>query len=239
MSIQIVKNASPPLTHTPMSIDSCLHEKLNKYEVLSYMNCHSTNLFIGKPKSGKSSLIHSLFNCKSALKKVYHKIYIFAPSSSRSSVSKDIFSTLDDSQQFYELNFDNLIFVLEDIKSLPKAHNKCIIFDDMSAYLKSSELQTIFKEICFNRRHLGVSIFFLAQTYYSIPKELRRVFSNLFIFKVPIESMRSIFSEQVEQNDDIIVPLMKQVYDKPYAFLFVNLDTQQMYKNWDRILISD
>jgi hypothetical protein len=239
MNITLKINEHPPLKKCEMTVDGCLHQKLEKYPVLSYLNQHSTNLLIGKPRSGKSSLLYSLFSSKHALKKLYHKVYTFIPASSRTSFKKDIFSELPDNQQYFELSYENLESVFEEIKSLPKEENKCIIFDDMSAYLKQSELQTLFKEICFNRRHHSISVYFLCQTFFSIPKELRRIFTNLFIFKVPKNVMETIFSELLEQKENIILPIMKMVYDEPFNFLFVNLDSQKMFKNWDEIVIEE
>lgn len=236
MSITIKENEHPPLKHTPMIVDSCIHEKLNKYEVLSHLNHHSTNLLIGKPKSGKSSLLYSLFNSKHALKKAYHYVVVFMPSSSRSSISKDIFETLPEDQKFDELTYENLAFVLENIKAKPKHQNKCIIFDDMAAYLKDPPLQQLFKSLVWNRRHIGVSIYFLSQTYLAVPKELRRCFTNLFIFKVPIDSMRTIFHELVEVDPSLILPIMQVVYDKPYNFLMINLESLKLYRNWDELI---
>jgi hypothetical protein len=122
---------------------------------------------------------------------------------------------------------------------MPKEESKCLLLDDMGAYLKNRETFQLFKEILYNRRHYGISVYMLVQTYYSVPKELRRVFSNFFIFRVPLDTMKTIFSELLEQKDEYILPIIKSVYDKPHNWLFVNLDTQKMYRNWDRILIKD
>jgi len=91
--------------------------------------------------------------------------------------------------------------------------------------------------LIWNRRHLRTSIYFLTQSWYSIPKELRRVFSSLFIFKTSIEEFQNIADELFEIKKDIIPDLRKFVYDKPYEFLFVNVDTQRYFKGWDEIKI--
>lgn len=239
MNIVIEKKPEPPLKHTPMTVDGALADKLDKYEVLSYLNTHSTNLVIGRPKSGKSSLIQSLFKSKHALKKVYHKVVIFMPSASRSSSKSDVFSKLPENQQYDELTYENLSEVFNTFKAMPKEEAKCLLIDDMTAYLKQKETLQLFKEILYNRRHYAISVYMLVQTYYSVPKELRRVFSNFFIFRVPLDTMKTIFSELLEQKDEFILPIIKSVYDKPHQWLFVNLDTQRMYKCWDRILIKD
>jgi hypothetical protein len=238
MNIVIEKKPQPPLKHTPMVVDGSLSDKLDKYEVLAYLNTHSTNLVIGRPKSGKSSLLQSMFKSKHALKKVYNKVIIFMPPASRSSSKSDVFSKLPEDQQYDELTYENLNGAFNVFKAMPKEESKCLILDDMGAYLKNRETFQLFKEILYNRRHYGISVYMLVQTYYSVPKELRRVFSNFFIFRVPLDTMKTIFSELLEQKDEYILPIIKSVYDKPHNFLFINLDTQKMY-NWDRILIKD
>jgi GTP-binding protein EngB required for normal cell division len=63
----VIEPKPQPLEDTPMVVDGSLSDKLDKYEVLAYLNTHSTN-FIGRPKSGKSSLLQSMFKSKHALK---------------------------------------------------------------------------------------------------------------------------------------------------------------------------
>jgi hypothetical protein len=229
----------PPLKHTPRVVDGSLNDRLDKYEVLSYLNTHSTNLVIGRPKSGKSSLLQSLFKSKHALNKIYNKIILFMPSASRSSVKNDVFNKLPETQIYDELSYSNLNEAFNIFKSMEKNESKCLILDDMSAYLKNRETLQLLKEVLYNRRHYGISVFMLVQTYYSVPKELRRVFSNFFIFRVPLDTMKTIFSELLEQKDEYVLPIIKSVYDKPHQWLFVNLDSQKMYKCWDRIMIKD
>ena len=57
----------------------------------------------------------SLFN--KLLRGCFHNIFLFQPSHSRASMKKDIFEELPDEQKFDELNYDNLLLVLETIKS--------------------------------------------------------------------------------------------------------------------------
>ena len=100
--ITIKKNEKPNLPVCQMLCDNGLNEKLNKYDLLRCLNSHETNIYIGKPKSGKTSLIYSLF--KAPLKKVWHNIYIFQPSHSRASMKDNIFDKLPEDKKFDELN---------------------------------------------------------------------------------------------------------------------------------------
>jgi hypothetical protein len=146
-----------------------------------------------------------------------------------------LFDNLPDEKKYEELTYDNLLNVMNTIKNEKTEYNNCILIDDMTAYLKDKEVLKLFKELIWNRRHFRTSIYFLTQSWYSIPKELRRVFSSLFIFKTSIEEFQNIADELFEIKKDIIPDLRKFVYDKPYEFLFVNVDTQRYFKGWDEI----
>ena len=81
-------------------------------------------------------------------------------------------------------------------------------------------------------------MFFLVQTYFSVPKELRRVFDNVFIFKTSKDELQNVFNELVEVHKDMVQPISKIVYDKPFNYLMINLPTQKMYKKFDEIEIN-
>ena len=236
--LSIKKNNKPDLTICKMNCDNGLHKKLDEYDLTKFMNGHHTNLFIGKPRSGKTSLLYSLFKSKKLFKKVFQKIYLFQPSASRSSMTDNIFSVLPEEQKFDDLTFDNLNRVMEEIKLEDKTTNTCIIFDDMTAYLKNPDIKLLMKELIFNRRHLHVSIFFLVQTYKSIEKDIRKLFSNIFIFKVSKNELETIFEEIVEIDKKYIQPISSLVYDEPYKYLFINLESQRFFKEFDEIIIN-
>lgn len=237
--ISIKKHKKPILTHCKMRCDKPLHKKLDKFELTKFLNQHTTNLLIGKPKSGKTSLLFSLFESREILRKVYHKIYVFQPEPSRSSMKNDIFGKLPPDQLFNELNFENLDLVMDEIEATSDL-NIAIIFDDVGASLKNFDTMNLMKKLIFNRRHLHTSVFFLVQTYYSIPKDIRKLFSNIFVFRVNKNELATIFDEIVEDKEmvDIAPQISKLIYDKPHNFMFINTDSQRIFKNFDELIIS-
>ena len=237
MSITIQVNKKPDLAKCQMLCDDMLHEKLEKFELTKFVNMHSTNLLIGKPKSGKTSLMYSFLKSPKLLKKVYNKIYLFQPSASRASMKDKLFDKLPETQKFDELSYENLKYVLSEIKHLDD-ENVMILFDDMGAFLKNPETMKLFKELVYNRRHLHTSIFFLVQSWYSVPKDLRRLFSNIFVFKTSKDELTNIFDEVVEGHKDDMANISKIVYDKAYQYLFINTDTQRMFKGFDELIFS-
>ena len=209
-------NKKPKLKVTKMICDDPLHEKLNEYDLSKFLNCHSTNLLIGKPGSGKTSTMTSWFQSKLLLKKVYHTIYLFQPSHSTASLKENIFEDLPN--KYDELTYETLNDCLEKIKNDDSKYCSAIIIDDMTASLKDGDVKKLLKQLIYNRRHLRTSLFFLCQTYLSIERDIRKLFSNIFIFKVSIQELNLIFEEHIELPKDDITTIRKFVFDEPYNF---------------------
>lgn len=249
-SIQIKVNEKPDLPICQMSCDKELHPKLNKYDLTRFLNNHSTNLLCGVPGSGKTNLLYQMMKSKHILNKCYDKIYLFQPQESRVSMKDKLFDQLPDDQKFNELTFENLSYVNEHLCGGSALHadregaetgfcgNSCILFDDMGSHLKDAEIKKLLKEIIMNRRHKHVSIFFLVQTYFSIEKDMRRLFSNLFIFRVNKSTMENIFEEVVEEHKKIADEIIKVVFNKPYQYLFINVSSQRLFKGFDELLFD-
>lgn len=237
MSFNVKKNVAPNLPSIPMNCDSGLHNKLNKFEISKFMNTHSTNLFCGKPGAGKTSLVTSMFKSKELFNKVFNNIYLIQPPHSRASMKDDTFESID--RKFDDLNVETLTTIMDEIELEDPKYSNCIIFDDVTTALRSKEVVKLLRRLIFNRRHLRTSIFFLVQTYLSLEPQIRKLFSNLFIFKVAHKELQKIFEEHFEYDDDLAKPISKFVFDEKYNFLFINTNTGKMYKNWDEIIIPE
>ena len=231
---QIKENSKPKLKRCEMLCDAKLHSKLDNYDLTSFMNNHSTTLFIGRPKSGKTSLLYSFFKSKDVFKNTFDKIFLFQPSQSRASMADKLFDKIPDDQKYEELTLENLNNVEENLSE----HNNVILFDDMTAYLRDKTIKKKLKELVFNRRHKHLSIIFLVQTYMSVEPDIRKLFSNLFIFKCSKREMETIWDEHVELPNDYVLPIMKVVFDEPYQYLFLNTDSQRLFKCFDEILLE-
>ena len=237
MSFKIQKNKAPKLKPVAMRCDGGIHPKLDEYELTKFLNCHQTTMVVGRPGSGKSSLIGSFFGSKELLKHSYHNLYLFAPQNSIASMKDNIFESIKN--KYDELTYDNLNEVVNKIKEEDGKYCNAIIMDDQGAYLKNKETRKLLKMIIFNRRHLRTSIYFLCQTYLSVDREIRKLFSNLFIFKVSKKELELVFDEHIEEAKDLILPLSKFVFDEKYNFLFINVDTGRLFKNFDEIIIDE
>lgn len=240
MSITKKRNEAPALSKCDMVCDGGLHKKLNNFELTKFLNSHETNLMIGRPASGKTSLLYSFFKSKELFHRIFHNIYLFQPSHSRASMKDNIFEKGIPHEQCYEeLNYDNLSGVMDTIKSEDKKYNNCIIFDDMTAYLKNADVKQLLKELIFNRRHLRCSVIFLVQTWYSIEKDIRKLFSNIFCFRVSKQELSTIMDEVVESKAKYMNDIAKIVFDEPYKYLFINVNTQRLFDGFDELIFDE
>jgi rRNA maturation protein Rpf1 len=128
--------------------------------------------------------------------KVFHKVYIFQPASSGASVKNNVFDKLRANLQ--QLTIEDLNQIIMTFRHSQKDYNKCIL-DDQGSYLKNKKLQRLFKNLCFNRRHLGVFIYLLTKLILA-SQELHKIFNNLFIFKTSKMELQTIFEEQVDKS---------------------------------------
>ena len=97
--ISIKKNLAPILPQCKFLCDGKLDQKLDEYELTKFFNCHSTTLFIGKPRSGKTSLLYSLFKSKKLLKQCFENIFLFQPTQSQASMRDKLFHQLHEDKK--------------------------------------------------------------------------------------------------------------------------------------------
>ncbi len=233
--ITIKENDKPNLKKCQMRCDVPLDTKLDKYDLTKFLNCHQSSVICGRPQSGKTSLMYSMFKSKHILKGVYDKVFVFQPSASRASMRDDLFGKLPPEQIFEELTLENL----ETVFAQAHEGNNCIVFDDMGAYLKNNEIKKKMKELLMNRRHLHFSVYFLVQTWLSIEKDIRKLFNNIIIFRCSKMEMEQVFQEVIESRAKHQDEIVKLIYDKPHEYLFCNLDSQRIFKGFDELMFPD
>lgn len=239
--IRIKKNKTPDLPVCNMSCDKPLHDKLKKFDMFNTcLNKHHTTGIIGKPGQGKSSLIYSLFKSKDALKKCFDTVFYICPANSMGSMSDNIFAKLPDDQIYNELTGDVLDEIIQRASNREDGDKIALIIDDMASQLKNNDVQKALKQIAMNKRHLGIyATFILSQTWKSVPFEIRRLYSNIIIFKVSPDEMESLFTETLPQYKEYSNEISKIVYDKPHEYLVINTDSGKLYKKFNEIIISE
>ena len=122
-----------------------------------------------------------------------------------------------------------------------KDEEKTILFiDDMTASLKStSYIQETLKKLIYNRRHLKLNIIITAQSYCNIPLDVRKNIQNMILFKPSKREFELVFDELFELKKTIAADIMKIAYTDKHNFLFLNVPSQSIFKNFDEIIIKD
>ena len=219
-----------------------LGDHLNKYEMLKHLNCYSYDCIIGKPGSGKTSLLISMLSGKKnnkIYKKVFNNVLIVMPSSSIQSMKKNIFKDHDSEKIYDELNIDSINDIYDKLKLYSEDNeNTLLIMDDVGAQTKDNDIQKLLKTIIYNRRHLKVKIIMLCQSYISIPKEVRKLITNIIMFKPAKTEMENFMNELFETKKEYAIELLN-LYKNKGEYLFLNVDTQKIYHMFDEVILEE
>ena len=103
-----------------------------------------------------------------------------------------------------------------------KKRKKLIVFDDMIAdMINNKKLNPVVTELFIRGRKLHVSVVFITQTYFEVPKDVRLNSTHFFIMKIP--NKRELQKIALNHSSDIDFNNFIKVYEKytaePYSFL--------------------
>ena len=108
-----------------------------------------------------------------------------------------------------------------------KENKTLIVFDDMIAdIINNKKLNSIVTELFIRGRKLNISLVFITQSYFKVPKDVRLNTTHFFIMKIP--NKRELQETAINHSSDIdfndFIRIYKKCTDKPYSFL-VNYTT--------------
>ena len=97
-----------------------------------------------------------------------------------------------------------------------------IVFDDIiDDMIHNKKLNSIVTELFVRGRKLNISLVFITQSYFKVPKNVRLNTSHFFIAKIPDE--RELQQIVINHSSDIITKDIANIYRKckaePYSFL--------------------
>ena len=240
--ITIKKNKPIKLSIPCFSCDeNAVGNHLNKHPLTKFLNVYGFLCIIGRPGSGKTSMAISMITQKKPkiYKKTHNHIILFMPSNSINSLKTNPFEKLE--HIYNELDNSTISVAYDKIDEWSKEGEKTLLFiDDMTADLKKSKfIIDTMKKLIYNRRHLKLNIVITAQVYPNIPLDIRKCITNLILFKPPKMELLKVFEELIESKKDKFEDILKLVYDEKHNFLFVNIPSQKMFKNFDEIIINE
>ena len=108
----------------------------------------------------------------------------------------------------------------------PDKENKLlIVFDDMIAdMIHNKKLNSIVTELFIRGRKLNISLVFITQSYFKVPKDVRLNTTHFFIMKIP--NKRELQQIAINHSSDINTKDFTNIYRKytaePYSFLIID-----------------
>ena len=181
---------------------------------------------MGGSGSGKTNTLLNLINNQSDIDKIY--LYAKDPYEDQYQFlikKREIIGIkhFNDPKAFIEYSND-MHDVYNNINDYnPNKENKIlIVFDDMIAdMINNKKLNSIVTELFIRGRKLNISLVFITQSYFKVPKDVRLNTTHFFIMKIP--NKRELQQIAINHSSDIntkdFINIYKKCTDKPYSFL--------------------
>ena len=207
---------------------------------------------LGKSGSGKTSLLRNLTE-KLGKNSIYARKFsnVFYISPSIKSMNKKPKLPAD---RFYS-SLNDLPEIVNRMGEKDMEGRTLLIMDDITNELKTSgnmgeQLKTIYQ----NNRHLGrpivnedtgeieeagaMSSIILSQRTNNLPRFIRSQLTHIILFdcRSTKSEMMTIFEEFFHCDKDVFNEILRRTYDNPkekYNFLFIDLGSSKVYKNFD------
>ena len=177
-------------------------------------------LIIGGSGSGKTNALLNLINNQPDIDKVYpYEAKYQYLIKKREKVGLDHF---DDHKAFMEYSNDmhDVYKNIEDY-NIGKKRKVLIIFDDMIDDMINKRLNPVVTELFIRGRKLNISIVFITQSYFKVPKDVRLNSTHFFIMKIPNKTEHQQIA--LNHSSDIDFKDFMKIYKKytkePYSFL--------------------
>ena len=108
----------------------------------------------------------------------------------------------------------------------PDKENKIlIVFDDVIADMnKNKKLDSVVTELFIRGRILNISLVFIKQSYFKVPKDVRLNTTDFFIAKIPnkreLQQILRNHSSDIRTED--FINIYRKCTGKPYSFLVID-----------------
>ncbi len=226
----VAKTSATPVVYH--SRDKAWHEKENLSN-LAYLSHPSTAIFVGRPNSGKTSII---LNCLAqhwlipGVKPFEKVILIHKLSDVGSSEYNDIgeiLETLHDVPTSIQELFD----VEElDIESIPKT---AIVIEDINIKALKRQQKDFINRLfgCYST-HCNISVYLAAQCPISIPVDIRRQTKYVCMWKYPCSETMNLLSSRFDIKGKDLKALFETICSSPHDCIMLAYESSiRMRKN--------
>ena len=186
-------------------------------------------LIIGSSGSGKTNTLLNLINKQ----KDIDKIYLYAKDLSEPKYEYLIenrkntgIKHLNDGNAFIECSstMDDVYKNIDDY-NLNRKRKILIVFDDMIAdIMTNKKFQSIIKELFIRCRKLNISLAFITQSYFSVPKDVRLNSTHYLIMKInskrELQNIATNHFEDIDYKD--FIKIYRECTKEPYYFLTID-----------------
>ena len=106
--------------------------------------------------------------------------------------------------------------------NLSRKRKILIVFDDkITDIMSNNKFQAIIKELFIRRRKFNISLVFITQSYFSVPKDVRLNSTHYLIMKInnrkELQNIKINHSAEDDYND--FMRICREYTRKPYSFL--------------------
>ena len=214
-----------------INLDNITNNNNEKHnEKWSYIPDHSYRiLIIGGSGSGKTNTLFNLINEQRDI----DKMYLYAKDISESEYEYLIknretagIKHLNDSKAFIECS-NTMDDVYENIDGYnPNRKRKIlVIFDDMIVdIMTNNKFQSIIKDLFIRCRKPNISLAFIFQSYFSVPKDVRLNSTHYLIMKIinrrELQNIAFNHSTDIDYQD--FTKIYRECTREPYSFLEID-----------------
>ena len=106
-----------------------------------------------------------------------------------------------------------------------------IVFDDIIAHMLSNKkLNPMVTELFIRGRRLNISLVFITQSYFAVPRNIRLNSTHYFVMKIPNkrELQQIAFNNSSDIDFQDSMNLYKKCSAKPYSFLVIDTTLRQI-----------
>ena len=184
-------------------------------------------MIIGGSGSGEKNSLYNLISQQPDIDKIY--LYAKNPYEAKYQflINKSESTGLmnfNDSKALIE-NSNDMVDIYQNIEKYnpSKKRKILIVFDDMVADMLNNKLNKIVTEI-FIRGKKNISLAFITQSYFAVPKNVRLNLTHYFVMNIPnkTELQQVVYNHSSNIVLKDFMNLYKKCSSKPYSFLIID-----------------
>lgn len=210
------------------------HDKLTRTEEVNMLPDSFAALVIGKPGSGKSSLIQRLLSMREGFLKKFDLVLFMSPYEIGT-------LKIPENRKSDTLNIDFVYNTIEHEQQYRHVDNCLVIIDDLVSHVNKDANNPQLIDLIYNRRKIvkgcEISLLFTTQKYTLFPARFRSTLQFIIAFALPPDDWKILSQQQIFHP----LPHLKSVLDAHFRsykhnFIYLRLDHYGLFLNFEKQL---